>query len=312
MQWILGTLAAFLGLLLWPAGNATAQGAAFSLSCNNDEVLAGIRGRQGWWMDGIAARCRKVNANGELASSVRTTAYRGGNGGTQRTFDCTRHEVMVGYSAVLGSNGYISYVREVICAPWNATTRTAGTPTRARAAFEKKGSGGQFLAGSCFQGQVGSALKGRAGLYLDRLTGIDCRYVPGAERPTLPTRPRPAIPTPSRITSAPALIGPSGSYNTALCATPPNPQFSWQAVQGAAAYIVEYRNDTLNRVTTRRVVNGSTKTHGPSFRDGHHYRWRVRATNSLGDGPWSSYLSFTGVKGASSTPCTIGVLISPF
>src|SRR5512138_528873 len=31
----------------------------------------------------------------------------------------------------------------------------------------------------------------------------------------------------------------------------------------------------LNRTTTRRIVTGS-KTNRPPFREGHHYRWRVR------------------------------------
>ena len=310
MQWILGALAAVLGLLLWPADNATAQGTAFSLSCKNDEVLAGIRGRQGWWMDGIAARCRKVNANGELASSVRTTAYRGGNGGTLRTFDCTRSEVMVGYTGAVGNNGYMLHVNQIICAPWNPATRTAGAPTRARSAFERKGGADRSAVGSCFQGQVGSGLRGRAGTYLDRLTGIDCRYFPGAERPA--PAPRPVIrPNTSKITSAPVPIGPSGSYNMSPCAKPPSPPLSWKKVSNATAYIVEYRNDTRNRVMTRRVVMG-TKTNPPPFFEGHKYRWRVRATNSGGDGPWSPYLSLTAVKGPYSTPCAIGVMISPF
>lgn len=310
MQWILGALAAALGLLLWPSDSATAQGTAFTLSCNNDEVMAGIQGRQGWWMDGIAARCRKVNTNGELASAVRTTAYRGGTGGTLRTFDCTRHEVMVGYTAALGDNGYISSVREIVCAPWNPATRTAGVPVRPLGAFEAKG-GGKFVAGSCFQGKVGSGLRGRAGLYLDRLTDIDCRDFPGAVPPT-PRAPKPATPppTPPKITTAPVPIGPSGSYNVSLCAMPPNPQFSWKAVSAAAAYILEYRNDTRN-LTTTRTVHG-TKSNPPPFREGHNYRWRVRATNSQGDGPWSSYLSFTGVKGPAGKGCAIGTLRTPF
>jgi hypothetical protein len=303
MQWILGALAAVLGLLLWPSDSVMAQGTAFTLSCNNDEVLAGIQGRQGWWMDGIAARCRKINTNGDLASSVRTTAYRGGNGGTQRTFDCTRNEVMVGYSASAGDNGYVLHVHEIICAPWNSTTRTAGSPTRSLKAFDKKSGSGRFIAGSCFQGQVGSGLRGRAGVYLDRLSGIDCRYAPGAVQPTPPSTPRPTTPPPT-ITSAPVPIGPSGSYNVSLCAEPPNPQFSWQAVPHATSYIVEYRNDTLNRVTTSNAMG--TKTNPPRFREGHQYRWRVRASNSQGQGPWSSYLSFTGVKGPTSNgPCVI-------
>lgn len=308
---ILAALALTLGWLLWPSGDVAAQGTEFNLSCNDNEVLVGIRGRQGWWMDGIAARCRQVNANGELASTVRTTAYRGGSGGTQRTFDCNRHEVMVGYSGALGDNGYVLQVHEVICAPWEASTRTAGTPTRALSAFERKGSG-RWMAESCFDGKVGSRLRGRAGIYLDRLGDIGCRYFPGATPPTRPAVQRPAPPPPPPVTSAPVPIGPSGTWNVALCPEPANPPFSWQPVSGAVAYIVEFRNETRNRTTTRRVTG--TSTHAPApFLEGHQYRWRVRGTNSQGDGPWSPYLGFTGVQGASAEgPCVIGRLISPF
>src|SRR5690606_10625524 len=45
-------------LLLAEPGPAHAQSREFNLSCEPDEVLVGVSGRQGWWMDGIAARCR--------------------------------------------------------------------------------------------------------------------------------------------------------------------------------------------------------------------------------------------------------------
>src|SRR5690606_18278515 len=145
-----------------------------------------------------------------------------------------RHEVMVGYSAVLGSNGYISYVREIICAPWDPATRTAGTPTRALAAFESKGGGGQFLAGSCFQGRVGSGLRGGAGLSLDRLTDSGWHYFPRAVQATPPVRSVAPSPAAGKFTIAPVPTGPSGSYSVSLCAMRPKPQFSWQAVKGAS------------------------------------------------------------------------------
>src|SRR5690606_13591692 len=85
-------VAAVAPLLTW-GGQAGAQGAEFALNCRADEVLVGISGRQGWWMDAIAARCRTVAADGMLATAVRTTPSRGGTGGTQRTFQCGRQEV---------------------------------------------------------------------------------------------------------------------------------------------------------------------------------------------------------------------------
>ena len=92
---------------------------------------------------------------------------------------------------------------------------------------------------------------------------------------------------------------------------PPNPPFSWHPVSGAVAYIVEYRNETANRTTTRRVNGTSTNPPAP-FLEGHRYRWRVRGTNEHGDGPWSQYLEFTGVEGPSAPRCDIGRLVSPF
>ncbi|HEX7062941.1 MAG TPA: hypothetical protein VF200_13280 [Woeseiaceae bacterium] len=181
---IIAVLAGALVLLqtTWP-GEAAAQGTEFNLSCRDDEVLVGIRGRQGWWMGGIAARCRSVRSSGELDSPVRTTDWRGGDGGTQQTFDCGRNEVMVGYSGSQGDNGYVLYVHEVICAPWEPETKTAGTPTRTLRAFDEKSGSGHWIADSCFHGRVGTRLRGRAGMYLDRLTDIGCSYFPGAAQP---------------------------------------------------------------------------------------------------------------------------------
>jgi hypothetical protein len=197
-------------LLSVGSGEAAAQGAEFNLSCNDNEVLVGIRGRQGWWMDGIGPRCRDVGSDGELTGNIRSAGYRGGDGGTLRHFDCGPHEVMVGYSGSRGDNGYVLYVHEVICAPWQADTRTAGTPTRTVRAFGKTGGAGQWIAESCFQGKVGTRLRGRAGMYLDRLTDMGCSYFPGASQP----RPADYPPTPRaprQITTAPTPIGPSGS-----------------------------------------------------------------------------------------------------
>lgn len=297
-----GLLAGLPASLLFfgPAEAAAAQAAFFELKCNaNDEVLVGIRGRQGWWMDGIAARCRSLGSNGALGDRVRTTAYRGGSGGTQKTYDCGRQEVMVGYSGTRGDNGYVQSVHEIICAPWDASTRTAGTPTRARSAFERKP--GSWIAGSCFQGRVGTGLHGRAGTYLDALSGMFCGYAPGAAPPTVS---QPAPPPPRPLTTAPVPIEPSGTYNVAPCADPPNPLFSWRPVAGATAYIVEFRNDSRGEVRTSQELSTRTAP-GVIFRDGERYRWRVRATNALGNGPWSPYLSFTAERGNYTTPCVV-------
>lgn len=173
LDMLLPALASGLLLAIWP-GAAAAQGAEFNLSCRDGEVLVGIRGIQGWWMDGIGPRCRAVLPNGELARSVRDAGYEGRDDGTLQTFDCRPGEVMVGYGGSQGDNGYVLYVDEVICAPWRAATRTAGTPTRTVPAFQKNDAPGHRIADSCARGTAGTRLRGRAGMYLDRLADIGC------------------------------------------------------------------------------------------------------------------------------------------
>lgn len=191
--------------LTWP-GQATAQGTEFNLSCNDDEVLVGIRGRQGWWMEGIGIRCRAVQSNGQLGDNVHNRGYRGGNGGTLRTYDCPPDEVMVGYSGSQGDNGYVLNVQEVVCAPWNADTRTAGMPTSAVRAFDDARGSGRGISATCVQGKVGTHLRGRAGIYLDRLTDIGCSYAGGAT-PPVASGPQPPPPPRPRIAAAPIPIG---------------------------------------------------------------------------------------------------------
>ena len=193
MRRTLSTLlpAGALGLLLsgWP-GAAAAQGTEFNLSCRDGEVLVGIRGVQGWWMEGIGPRCRSVRPNGELARSARDAGYRGGGDGTLQTFDCRPGEVMVGYAGSQGDNGYVLYVHEVTCAPWQPAARTAGTPRTTVAAFEKKGGPGHRIGDSCSRGTVGTRLRGRAGMYLDRLADMGCSWFPGAMPAALPASDR--------------------------------------------------------------------------------------------------------------------------
>ncbi|HEX2139530.1 MAG TPA: hypothetical protein VHG33_07455 [Woeseiaceae bacterium] len=167
-------------VLLACGGGAAAQGTEFNLSCHAGEVLVGISGRQGWWMEGIAARCRSVETNGALGASIRSTEYAGGTTGTLRTFDCSPAEVMVGYSGVQGDNGYVLHVQQVFCAPWQVDTRMAGTPVRTVSAFDRKSAPGRSMAQSCPDGRVGTRLRGRAGRYLDKLIDIGCSYAGGA------------------------------------------------------------------------------------------------------------------------------------
>jgi hypothetical protein len=174
-------------LLIASSGETAAQGTEFNLSCDADEVLVGIGGRQGWWMEGIAARCRAVEAAGTLRAAVRSTPYAGGPDGEFRTFDCEPDEVMIGFAGSQGDNGHVLHVHELLCAPWRAEARTAGTPARTVSAFDPKPGPGRSVSDSCLDGRVGTRLRGRAGKYLERLIDMGCSYVSGAGLPTRPT-----------------------------------------------------------------------------------------------------------------------------
>ena len=177
------TASALVTLLLASCGRAAAQGTEFNLSCQADEVLVGISGRQGWWMEGIAARCRKVEASGLLGPALRSTGYAGGTQGALETFDCKAGEVMVGYRGSQGDHGYVLHVQEILCAPWQPDTRVAGAPARAVGAFATRSAPGAAIAEYCRDGRTATRLRGRAGTYLDRLIDIGCSYPAGATPP---------------------------------------------------------------------------------------------------------------------------------
>lgn len=183
MRHVLATstsLTALGALLLACWGGAAAQGTEFNLSCRADEVLVGISGRQGWWMEGIAARCRTVEADGALGAAIRSTEHVGGTTGVLETFDCAPAEVMVGYDGAQGDNGYVLHIEHILCAPWQPDPRRAGKPVSAVIAFDTKSAPGQRIAELCPDGRTGTRLRGRAGTYLDKLIDIGCSDVAGA------------------------------------------------------------------------------------------------------------------------------------
>jgi hypothetical protein len=221
-------------------------------------------------MDRISPRCRAVSNDGTLASAVTTRGGAGGTGGTALgPYDCRAGEVMVGLSGSQGSNGHVLYVHQVICAPWAAATRTAGTPTRTRSAFPQKSPplvNGTWLAQSCFQGQVATALVGRAGDYVDRLTGLGCRHVAGATVPQPAPRPQPV----ARVRPDHRRAGPDRAVRHATtcryCPDPDNPRFRWNAC--SATRPPTPSSSATSRRTGRRLVGsarpGATRRGGSS------------------------------------------------
>lgn len=125
--------------------------------------------------------------------------------------------------------------------------------------------------------------------------------------------PAPPPPPPAPPAGTPVLSGPT-SWNTNLCAYPPNTPLSWSAVAGATSYNVLFSNLTANRTTTYNVK--ATTTTGPApLIAGNSYQWQVQAVNAGGVGPLSGLRALSAIAGpgpAPGTTCTVGVLLSPF
>jgi hypothetical protein len=184
-------------LVLWPG-----QAEAFNVNCGSNGVMVGISGRQGWWMDRVTPRCRSINSDGTLSSTISSGGSAGSNGGTAKgPFTCPQNHVVVGITGSASTSGTrrVLYVHELICLPWVPETRRPlqGT-TITRAAFPVTnpiGVKGHYLAHSCQPGQVATGLSGSAGSYINSITGIGCRLAPGATAPA-PVARRPAARVP--------------------------------------------------------------------------------------------------------------------
>jgi RHS repeat-associated protein len=123
--------------------------------------------------------------------------------------------------------------------------------------------------------------------------------------PTLPPNVTPtpdpratATPTPAaRPTAAPVPIAPVG------CVLASEPTFSWSAVPGASHYEFYLLKDNpgsgTDTVDHRPIVNGTSyRVPEELMVRGVTYRWKVRAVNSIGDGPYSG----PGGDGTNFTP----------
>jgi hypothetical protein len=99
-----------------------------------------------------------------------------------------------------------------------------------------------------------------------------------------------------------------------------NPIYSWQSVAGATRYRLQVANASdLSHPLFSEWLDASnvTSDKGCSIRPeldlvpGWKYKWRVQTGNCLGDGPWTSYLSFrvtSSVPGIVSAKSPTGLI----
>jgi hypothetical protein len=79
----------------------------------------------------------------------------------------------------------------------------------------------------------------------------------------------------------------------------PTPEFTWSAVSGAVSYRIQVDNNSNFGTPEVNTTTSSLSYTPASPLPPDTYYWRVRASNSCGDGPWSSEWNLTilGPKG---------------
>ena len=139
-------------------------GAAFALDCGPGQMLAGISGHAGWYIDQVRAICK--NGGGVLIEFD----TRGGNGGTLFNRQCDTGK---GVTGIVGFAGAFVDSFRLEC-----KSAAGGTPSGDSALTESAGgSGGQaFGPFSCEEGQVAVGLRGRADEFVNNLQ-LDCATV---------------------------------------------------------------------------------------------------------------------------------------
>jgi hypothetical protein len=179
------------------------------------QVMVGIQGWQGWWMDGVRAVCANVNVtSGAVGGNLGTTPVAGTEKGTMRTFRCPHGQAMVGFSG--GRRTYVDQIETISCRAVAAGGLTHG-PTMTINAFPTKRmpqppqSGHQALQGYigrvCGEGQAVVGIDGNAGTFLDTFA-MTCSYLPGA---TLPAPTTPTVRPPRQRTNTTTVTPPAGA-----------------------------------------------------------------------------------------------------
>lgn len=148
-------------------GNTTG-GVPFALSCHSDEVLVGVNGRSGAFLDKLAPLCVKADEWGKWSSDVIGRGAAGNNGGNAFSRLCPVDQAVSGLAARTGT-----YVNQVTlqCQPLASPGRLKAGVTTLEGAGNAAGAAN---GAACTNGQPANGLYGRAGWYIDAV-GLACR-----------------------------------------------------------------------------------------------------------------------------------------
>lgn len=152
-------------------------GHPFDLPCNADEILVGIHGRAGSYIDQVQGFCARFERGGWMGAP-RRTATAGGATGTGFDQVCPTGQAVVGLAG--RAKSFVDQL-QVICSRLNPDGTTSGTESLALA--PAGGSGGDPYQMHCGTDPA-RGLQGRAGSLVDRIA-LPCRrpFVPDSMRP---------------------------------------------------------------------------------------------------------------------------------
>jgi hypothetical protein len=152
---------------VWPLGyhGGTGGGTAYNLGCGPGEVITGIFGRSGSYVDQVGFDCAHVNTDGTLSGEYAKGAFGGGGGGAFPPAHCPANQMVVG---IWGrSHTYVDQL-DIVCAP----APFQSYPTYL---YGGGGSGGDFFIDNCPHGYAVSSLVLKWGNWLDAVQA-ECTY----------------------------------------------------------------------------------------------------------------------------------------
>lgn len=138
-------------------------GTSFNLDCGNDQVLVGVRGRKGDWLDQLQAVCVRYDSFGWLGGTITNSV--GGSGGSSFSAICPPHTAVRG---IKGNYGWYVNQLTLRCRPLG----TVGTPQIIHASGSVTGPN-SFNAEYCPNSKHARGIRGKAGTSVDSV-GLIC------------------------------------------------------------------------------------------------------------------------------------------
>jgi hypothetical protein len=146
-------------------------GTAFTLSCGRDNVLIGIKGGAGFFVDRIQGLCTQVNNAGQWVGNVfPTSASAGGNSGSPYELKCPQGSAVGG---VRGKSGQWLDRIEILCRDISSSGKTIGSFAASPLLKAGSDAANNWALIACPEVQPANAIRGTAGGYVERV-GLSC------------------------------------------------------------------------------------------------------------------------------------------